>query len=96
MWTIQDVFKYIYITLKGYPAPNLVLINFISEDHRLSGLFFAACAKILNSNIVDIIGSLSMSSHEYANLKLDDSSIQYLFDKGFLPTVDINNITNNV
>ena len=96
MWTIQDVFKYVYITLKGYPAPDLVYINFKSETHVLTGSFFAACAKILNTNTADFITSLQRSSSANANLVLDDFSLKYLFNKGFLPTIDINDIINNV
>lgn len=96
MRTIQDIFKYVYISLKEYPPPQMVMINFKSNDHKLTGLFYRACAKILNVTVADLISSLSKSSLSIANLILTNDDIQYLFDNHILPTIDINLINTKV
>ena len=83
---LNDLLQYIYITLRSYPAPNIIIMKCEADSRILPCKLYKALSVKLNQDTMEIIPALNKLSNETPNLILNYNDIDKLFNKyGILP-----------
>ena len=78
---LNDLLQYIYITLRSYPAPNIIIMKCEADSRILPCKLVKALSVKLNQDTMEIILALNKLNSETPNLILSYNDIDKLFNK---------------
>jgi hypothetical protein len=85
---VYELYRYIYVILRGIPAPKIVNIHFENDVVRknLVSTFYQSCAKMLGVSQSSFIYNLSILNLDF-NLSISLKDLEYLYQYEFIPKI---------
>ena len=81
---LNDLLQYIYITLRSYPAPNIIIMKCEADSRIVLCKLYKSLSVKLNQDTPQIILALNKLSNETPNLILSYKDIEKLYSYGIL------------
>ena len=84
---VNELLQYLYITLRSYPPPKIVVLNFDTSIMNYINIFYKSLSTKLNMSTVNLVMLLNRFANSEPNLILYKKDIVKLYSRNIIPKI---------